>query len=131
MIDSHKHPTCSENLDVLLKGLMSVDVGENVKIDHMTVDSRNVGKGGLFFAMPGTDDDGRRYVEQAINAGASAVIYDSVGWSPDERIKGSLIGVDNLREHIGSIADVFYGQPSSKMHVVGITGTNGSPHVRF
>ncbi len=118
----------SENLAVLLNGLAEVDQHRNVAISHLSIDSRTVGKGSLFFAMPGVKDDGRRYVREALASGASAVVFDTADMQPDESIecaKAPLIGVRNLRQHIGTIADVFYDRPSARMQVVGITGTNG------
>ncbi len=116
------------DLGVLLSGLAEVDARHNVAISHLSADSRTVCKGGLFFAMPGARHDGRSYMREALASGASAVVFDAAGMPSDTAIESAdapLIGIPNLRRHVGAIADVFYDRPSADMHVAGITGTNG------
>ena len=114
-----------EYLSNLLGGLREVDKENDILIEDLCLDSRKVSTGSLFFAIPGEVEDGRRHIQQAIQAGARAVVYESEGWSMERQDDSRLIGVRDLRRQIGTVADVFYGKPSSKMHVVGITGTNG------
>ena len=54
-----------------------------------------------------------------------AVVYETHGWTLDDQSEDRVFGVSNLRRHIGPVSDIFYDKPSSKFHVVGITGTNG------
>jgi UDP-N-acetylmuramoyl-L-alanyl-D-glutamate--2,6-diaminopimelate ligase len=80
--------------------------------------------GDLFLAVPGTRADGRAFLAGALARGAAALLYEADGFEPDARAAGA-IGVPNLRSHVGAIADRFYGSPSHKLKVVGVTGTNG------
>ncbi len=112
-------------LSCLLSGLHDIRQADDILIDNLCLDSRKVSSGSLFFAVPGTRQDGRDHIGQAMRAGASAVLYETEGWTFDSVDEGRVFGVSNLRRHIGSVADIFYDRPSSQMHVVGITGTNG------
>ena len=99
------------------------------QFSSITSDSRKVEVGGLFLAYAGTSADGRTYIPQAIAAGASAVFWDdeSFTWQDKWQIKNKAI--KNLKLHAGELAAEFYGQPSAKMHLIGVTGTNGKTSV--
>ncbi len=114
-----------KRLSCLLSGLRDIGQVDDILIDNLCLDSRKASSGSLFFAVPGTRQDGRNHIGQAMQAGASAVLYETEGWTFDNVDEGRIFGVSNLRRHIGPVADIFYDEPSSKMHVVGITGTNG------
>ncbi len=114
-----------EYLSVLLDGIAAVDRSQDALIRELCLDSRKVRRGSLFFAIPGLDADGRAYIENAIQAGARAVVYEADGWRVKRRTDVPQIGVPDLNRRISAIADVFFNQPSRKLHVVGITGTNG------
>ena len=120
-IEQHRN---SVPLSHLLGGIASLGEKHNAMIQELTLDSRKIRSGSLFFAIPGNSEDGRNYIENAIQGGAAAIVYESENWTP--RLEGQIpnIGIRNLRNHIGQVADAFYGKPSSKLHVVGITGTN-------
>lgn len=92
---------------------------------HITADSRSVRAGSLFLAYPGERADGRRYIEQAIKQGASAIIWEreNYAWNPHWQTPN--LAIDGLRMQAGQIADEFYGHPSSKLWLIGVTGTNG------
>jgi UDP-N-acetylmuramoyl-L-alanyl-D-glutamate--2,6-diaminopimelate ligase len=96
-----------------------------VRICDLTDDSRTVVPGSLFIARGGTKDDGRKFVPDAIRAGAVAVLTD------DPRVaipRGSAVAVlvsDDLPIVAAQMAERFYGSPSSKLDLIGITGTNG------
>jgi len=96
-----------------------------VKISGLTSDSRKVSKGDLFLAYAGVSHDGRAFIPQAIAQGASAVAWEADGftWNADWQVPN--IGVPGLRKLAGNIADEFYGHPSQKLWMIGITGTNG------
>src|SRR5450830_2074043 len=96
-----------------------------VRISGLTSDSRKVGKGDLFVAYPGESNDGRAFIPQAIAQGASAVAWEADGfaWNADWQVLN--IPVPGLRKLAGNIADEFYGHPSQKLWVIGVTGTNG------
>jgi UDP-N-acetylmuramyl-tripeptide synthetase len=95
---------------------------------RLTLDSRAVRKGDVFIAMPGNQHDGRKFVDHALQAGASAVLaqadsaceiqaHADVLWEPD------------LAEILGYVAHEFYGAPSKQLNMIAITGTNGKTSV--
>jgi len=111
-------------LSTLLAGLMETPLVHDPEISGITLDSRAVQHGWLFIAVPGTRTDGRAYIAGAYSRGAAATVYEVNGFETDAR-SANAIGVRALRQHIGAIADRFYGAPSRKLKVVGVTGTNG------
>ncbi len=84
--------------------------------------AQNVKPGGLFVAIQGFAADGHDYIDQALKSGAAAVISQKPVTVPPEI---PLIEVNNTRAALAALAARFYGSPSKKMVVVGITGTNG------
>lgn len=94
-------------------------------IERLTSDSRRCAPGDCFFAWPGERGDGRRYIAQAIERAAAAVVWESEGfdWRPEWRVPNE--GVQGLKEQAGHLAHAFYGRPSESLWVCGITGTNG------
>ncbi len=119
------NPHGSQYLSVLLKGITPVDQTQDLLIDEICLDSRKVRPGSLFLAVPGTRDDGRSHMQHAIAAGARAIVFDSNNWPTLTHGEIPHIGVPDLARKISAIADVYFRQPSKKLHVVGITGTNG------
>ncbi len=95
------------------------------KIHHMTADSRQVQPGSLFVAYKGESADGRTYINQAIEKGAVAVIWDDADfvWHADWQLPNQPIS--HLKQHVGEIASEFYGDPSKDIWMIGVTGTNG------
>lgn len=91
----------------------------------ITADSRKVGPGSLFLAYPGEKRDGRAYIAQAIAQGAAAVLWEQQDYRWDSRWQLPNLAVKGLREHVGILADAFYGQPSKTLWMIGVTGTNG------
>lgn len=96
-----------------------------VKITHLVMDSREVKAGDTFVAYPGSRVDGRQFIAQAIANGANAVIWEAHGYSWNSAWQIPNLAVANLRHHVGEIADIIYGNPSRKLWMVGVTGTNG------
>ncbi|WP_240032139.1 UDP-N-acetylmuramoyl-L-alanyl-D-glutamate--2,6-diaminopimelate ligase [Pseudomethylobacillus aquaticus] len=96
-----------------------------LNIRGITADSRQVRPGSLFLAYPGEHVDGRRYIEAALRQGASAVLWEEA--DADTGLGKGLPGfaVRDLRAQAGQLADAFYQQPSTQLHMVGVTGTNG------
>lgn len=96
-----------------------------VQITRLATDSRHVQPGDVFVAVPGARVDPRRFIPQAIGAGAAGVIWEAQGfcWDPAWRVPN--LPVPNLRQRLGSIAARVYGDPSRRMWVSGVTGTNG------
>lgn len=100
-----------------------LDVG--IQPRRLVSDSRLVEVGDTFVAYPGESADGRAYISQAIARGASAVLWEQEGghWQEDWRVPN--IPVSGLRGEISTIAGEFYGEPSQRLWMIGITGTNG------
>lgn len=92
---------------------------------RLTTDSRQAGPGSVFLAYPGESSDGRKYIPQAVAQGVSGVLWEqeSFAWSSEWTVPN--MPVANLRAEASKIANEFYGEPSRKMHMIGITGTNG------
>ncbi len=95
------------------------------KIHYMTADSRQIKPGSLFVAYKGESADGRTYINQAIEKGAVAVIWDDADfvWHADWQLPNQPIS--HLKQHVGEIASEFYGDPSKDIWMIGVTGTNG------
>jgi UDP-N-acetylmuramoyl-L-alanyl-D-glutamate--2,6-diaminopimelate ligase len=95
----------------------------------ITNDSRSVQQGSLFLAYPGDQVDGRDYIADAIKNGASAVLWDAENftWHADWALENQAI--QHLRLQAGRIASQFYKNPSSKMWMIGVTGTNGKTSI--
>ena len=104
-------------------GVVSFNGDRGTDITSITSDSRKVTAGCLFIAMSGTKIDGRSFIEQAVKAGAVAVMAEA----PVEQPEGceNLAIVSDCRFAAAMAADCFYGHPSRELKLVGITGTNG------
>jgi len=96
-----------------------------VPVTRLATDSRRIEPGDVFVAMLGARVDGRRYIPQAIAAGAAAVLWEAADFQWDSCWRVPNQGVPNLRERLGFIAARAYGDPSHRMWVAGVTGTNG------
>lgn len=99
--------------------------GIGVPIVSVVTDSRLIKPGDTFLAYAGETSDGRKFIPQAIAAGANAILWDPSGftWNPAWHIPQ--LAIDELRSKVGLIASYIYDHPSQKLWVVGITGTNG------
>jgi UDP-N-acetylmuramoyl-L-alanyl-D-glutamate--2,6-diaminopimelate ligase len=92
-------------------------------IDNLQTDSRLAGPGTLFIALKGTHTDGHQYISAVIAAGAIAVVCQDLPADLNDNI--TYIQVEDTAASAGVIAHNFYGQPSEKLKLVGVTGTNG------
>lgn len=112
-------------LSELIKGIEGISVkGDlNNEIKGVAFDSRKVLPGFLFAAIPGTHIDGHKFIDAAINSGAIAILCEQLPERPAAEI--TWIQTSNSSKVLGQIASKYYGEPSLKMKVVGITGTNG------
>ncbi|GHA05836.1 UDP-N-acetylmuramoyl-L-alanyl-D-glutamate--2,6-diaminopimelate ligase [Arenicella chitinivorans] len=108
-----------------LMALLNLPCVDDVTVSSLSIDSRLVESGGLFFAYPGHSSDGRQYLLQAQQAGAAAIIYEADGFALPPEIVVPAIGVHDLQGKVGLLASAFYGQPSADIQVFGVTGTNG------
>lgn len=114
-------------LNSIIKGIEIQTVSGNLacEIEEITFDSRKCRPGSLFIAVSGTEADGHAYIGKALAAGARAVIYqnDTPGLEPGDGV--TLVKVADSRRALALAADNWYGHPSGKLNLVGITGTNG------
>lgn len=116
----------SESLHSLLGSVPAERTAPDMPVSNLCLDSRKARSGSLYFALPGSRTDGREHVRQAIDAGATAVLYEAVGAKESfDDAPVPCIPVANLRRYVGKVADIFYREPSKHVHIVGITGTNG------
>lgn len=110
--------------DILYKaGLVEVIGSTNLAITSVCFDSRKVEKDSLYVAVKGTLNDGHKFIEQAIAAGAIGIVCEDLPANVDEKI--TYVRVNNSSYALGMIASNFYDNPSSKLKLVGVTGTNG------
>jgi UDP-N-acetylmuramoyl-L-alanyl-D-glutamate--2,6-diaminopimelate ligase len=111
-------------LDRLLEG---VAPAPPLPVAGLTLDSRAVGAGDAFVALRGGRGHGLEHVAEAAARGAKAVLWDPAeGRAPGTALAGvTCVAVASLRDRLGGIADRFYGQPSARLTVAGVTGTNG------
>jgi len=112
-------------LNILLKGIRPLEVQGSTDVDILGVDidSRQTDKGHLFVAMKGTQADGHRFIGKAVEAGAVAVLCEDM---PEvRRADVTYVRVASTEQAVGRVATVFYGEPSKKLKLVGVTGTNG------
>lgn len=117
----------------LLDGLCADPALANIEVASLATDSRTVQPGALFLAVQGLQVHGLRHVQQALQRGAAAVLWEPVEDAQLTRLAGSLavpaVAVPGLGHKLGIIADRFYGQPTGEMHVIGVTGTDGKTSV--
>ncbi|MBQ9883534.1 MAG: UDP-N-acetylmuramoyl-L-alanyl-D-glutamate--2,6-diaminopimelate ligase [Bacteroidaceae bacterium] len=107
--------TCIKPLEI--KGRTDKEI---VGID---IDSRQVKQGHLFMAMRGTQTDGHKYIPTAIAQGATAILCETLPEAVEEGV--TYIVVSDSEDAVGKVATHFYGDPTSKLKLVGVTGTNG------
>jgi UDP-N-acetylmuramoyl-L-alanyl-D-glutamate--2,6-diaminopimelate ligase len=95
----------------------------NREVATLAFDSRKVVKGSIFFAIKGTLSDGHTYINATIEQGAEVVVCQDL--PVDQVAEVTYIQVEDPSAALGLMASNFYGNPSAKIHLVGITGTNG------
>lgn len=112
-------------LNELLKAIQPVEVAgsTDIEITGVNIDSRLVESGHLFMAMRGTQTDGHTYIPSAITKGAVAILCEEMPEQKEADI--TYILVKDCEDAVGKIATTFYGNPTSKLELVGVTGTNG------
>lgn len=116
-------------LNQLLDAVICSEVygNDNIQVSEVTADSRAVTPGNLFVAVSGPVADGHKYIGDAIAAGATAVVCEVM---PTDRPDGvTFVRVPSSSVALGYIASARYGNPSGKLTLVGVTGTNGKTTV--
>ena len=95
----------------------------NKDITGVNIDSRQVKEGHLFIAVKGTQVDGHKFIPKAVEQGAVAVLCEDI---PADAAEGvTFVKVANTEHNVGQVATTFYGNPTEKLKLVGVTGTNG------
>ena len=95
----------------------------DIEIKGVNIDSRKIENGHLFIAMKGTQVDGHKFISKAIELGAVAILLEDMPEELDDKV--TYIQVASTEEDAGKVATMFYGDPSHKLKLVGVTGTNG------
>ena len=110
--------------DILANCNLMEIVGEkDVDVVDITFDSRKVSQSTLFFAVKGTQVDGHDYIDNAIEKGASVIVCEKLPRKKADNV--TYVKVDNSAYVLGVGASNFFGNPSEKLKLVGVTGTNG------
>ena len=112
-------------LNELLKTVKPTQIIGNadIEITGVNIDSRKIQKGHLFVAIKGTQVDGHAYITKAIEQGAAAILLETM---PVEKAEGvCYVAVASTEEAVGKVATLFNGDPTRKLKLVGVTGTNG------
>ena len=110
--------------DVLYKvSIRSVKGDTSVDVNSIAIDSRLAKAGSCFIALKGTKSDGQAYIDAAIEKGATAIICESIPANATDGI--TYIEVENTAKAAGYISHNFFGEPSTRVKLVGVTGTNG------
>ena len=122
-------------LSQLIRSLIDCKVTMDVPVYGLTSDSRQVKSGFVFVAYPGVHQDGRDYIEDAVKNGASAVMMESPSGKDDIQLRYigdrtlPVLYVLNLQNLYGVFVSRFYLDPSRKVSLIGVTGTNGKSSV--
>src|SRR5688500_16986397 len=108
--------------DILYKvSIRSVNGNTNTPVDDLQIDSRKVSGGSVFIAIRGTLFDGHHFIDIAVQKGAAAIVCETLPANINEGV--TYIQVENSSEAAGIMAHHFYGRPSEKMKLIGVTGT--------
>ena len=112
-------------LNELLKNITPIKLigNDDVEITGVNIDSRRIKTGHLFVAMKGTQVDGHQFIGKAIELGAISVLCEDLPKVLQEGI--TYVQVESTEDAVGKVATLFYGDPSHKLKLVGVTGTNG------
>lgn len=95
----------------------------NIEVTDIQMDSRLVKPGCLFVAVKGTQTDGHAYIGKAIAGGAAAIVCETLPEQTDDKV--TYVQVSDSEDAVGKLATTFYGNPTEKLDLVGVTGTNG------
>ncbi len=124
-----EHLTTTTTLDELLRGFAAAPA---IQVQGVSSDSRQLKPGYLFLACAGHSSHGLDYVGDAVGAGVAAIAWDSsTADFPAGDVGVPMVAVEGLGQHIGEIANRFYGRPSDAVRVIGVTGTNGKTTVAW
>ncbi|MCS7215578.1 MAG: UDP-N-acetylmuramoyl-L-alanyl-D-glutamate--2,6-diaminopimelate ligase [Thermodesulfovibrio sp.] len=112
-------------LQEFLRSDFTVKGDINRVIKHLTYNSKNIKDGSIFFAISGQKTDGHLFIDEAIKNGAKTVVYQKTHFIPTSYEDITWIEVDDSRDALAWFSSKFYRNPSEKLKIIGITGTNG------
>ena len=120
-------------LDEVIRGIAITDRRGvfDADINGLSSDSRRVGPGQLFVAVRGVAQDGHDYIPEALRRGATGVMGEAWPETADEIARANVVLVPNARRALALAAANYYGQPSRRLLVAGVTGTNGKTTVTY
>ena len=124
--------TINWSLDELLKGWVTLQEDHStISINGLSIDSRSITAGDLFFALQGQQQHGLQFSQQAINNGAAAIAWESSDRIIQQDLPTTLpcIEISNLQSKLGLIGQRFYHNISKHMHIIAVTGTDGKTSV--
>jgi UDP-N-acetylmuramoyl-L-alanyl-D-glutamate--2,6-diaminopimelate ligase len=129
----------ARRLDFLLEGIAAPQAAAAARetvVRGLTLDSRRLHAGDAFIALKGTTEHGFSFAPAALASGAAAILAEApapaafIQTPAIRRGQGApVIWIDGLREQVGEIAARFFGRPSSALHAIGVTGTNGKTSI--
>lgn len=118
----------AELKDILYRVHITSTSGDmNIDVKGIAFDSRKVQPGYLFIAVKGTQSDGHSFIEKAVSNGAVAVLGEKLPEAISDKI--TYVTVKESAKALGIVANNFYGSPSTKIKLIGVTGTNGKTTV--
>ena len=112
-------------LEEIIQGVAIEEIKGDIlkEIKGIHIDSRLVEEGDMFAAVKGTQTDGHAYIEKAIEKGAIAIVCETLPEHINKQL--TYIKVNHTEDLVGKLATTFYGNPTSKLKLIGVTGTNG------
>lgn len=114
--------------DILYRaGIEEIIGSTNIAVEQISFDSRLIGKFTLFVAVKGTSTDGHHYIDQVISSGAVGIVCEKLPEILNDKV--TYVKVRDTKIALGNIASNFYDHPSSKIKLIGVTGTNGKTTV--
>jgi UDP-N-acetylmuramoyl-L-alanyl-D-glutamate--2,6-diaminopimelate ligase len=114
-----------------LGGRYAASISEDFQVKGISSNSKQVSDNFVFVAIKGARADGRGFIDEAIKRGAKAVVAQGLKPGTKSLKRVSFIEVEDSRRAIACLAAKFYGNPSSKLKIVGITGTNGKTTITY
>lgn len=111
--------------ELVNKCSLKTNIAEDFEVKGLAYDSRKVEPGFIFFAIKGYKEDGNKYIDAAFKAGAKAVFTEQ---EPSARSE-NIYRTDEIRKKMALLSGAFYGNPSEKISLIGVTGTNGKTTV--
>jgi UDP-N-acetylmuramoyl-L-alanyl-D-glutamate--2,6-diaminopimelate ligase len=104
---------------------LAVEGDESCELSGISIDTRKLDPGDLFVAVVGHDEDGHRYLQDAVDQGAAGVLVQPENDHPTDHLSVPVFQTENTRELLPDLLPSVYGDPSSELKLIGVTGTNG------